>query len=363
MTDGTYTALDDATILALLLATDGDDTGDTDAPTDVADGDGRGPTERVPETSAEPANDSTTADSGVGDPDPDEASDESTPAAALSGPARGGIELRVRLSTLLGRDQHPAEIPGWGPVHAELARDLAATLARGQWHYAITDARGQLLHAGITRARPTDRSRAAGRRTRDVVELQIPATLLHELTQDTGLGPWAPVIADLAHQHTTTQGTERFTGDAARRHPSAALRRHLQIRDRVCLAPGCRAPARHIDQDHTVDHAHGGPTLDGNLGAACRHDHRLKGEGGWSLTQPEPGHFHWTSRLGHAYQTHPEPIIEPLPDPIPRDREPWPLIIPEDHDWETDQILEPPPPDPPPPPAPPHDPAKDPPPF
>ena len=73
----------------------------------------------------------------------------------------------------------------------------------------------------------------------------------------------------------------------------------------------------------------------------------------------------WTSRLGHTYQVHPEPITEPLPDPIPRDCEPWPLITPEDHDWEHDQILEPTPPgpDPPPPPAPPHDPDKDPPPF
>jgi len=51
--------------------------------------------------------------------------------------------------------------------------------------------------------------------------------------------------------------------------------------------------------------------------------------------------------------------------PIPRDCEPWPLITPEDNDWEHDQILDPTPPgpDPPPPPAPPHDPDKDPPPF
>jgi hypothetical protein len=28
---------------------------------------------------------------------------------------------------------------------------------------------------------------------------------------------------------------------------------------------------------------------DVNLGDACRHDHRLKHEGGWQLHQPEPG--------------------------------------------------------------------------
>ncbi|MCA1675202.1 MAG: 13E12 repeat family protein, partial [Actinobacteria bacterium] len=238
MTDGTYTGMDDTTILALLLAT-GDDSGDdTDVSAAGADGDFSEPTECVPETSAEPANDSTTADSGVGDPDADEASEEGTPRAALSGQARGGIELRVRVSTLLGRDQYPAEIAGWGPVHAELARDLISTLLRGQWRYAITDARGQLLHAGITRARPTGRSGAAVGRTRDVVELQIPAALLDELAQDTGVGRWAPVIADLAHhhrEHDHAAGHERFAGDADRRHPGAVLRRHLQIRDRACV--------------------------------------------------------------------------------------------------------------------------------
>ena len=51
-------------------------------------------------------------------------------------------------------------------------------------------------------------------------------------------------------------------------HVGAVLRRHLQIRDRACAGPGCRAPAHHTDQDHTVDHARGGPTLHWNLGAS-----------------------------------------------------------------------------------------------
>ena len=61
------------------------------------------------------------------------------------------MELRVRLSALLGYDQHPAELAGWGPVHAELARDLGGA----EWRFAITDEHGQLTHCGITRARAT----------------------------------------------------------------------------------------------------------------------------------------------------------------------------------------------------------------
>jgi hypothetical protein len=58
---------------------------------------------------------------------------------------------------------------------------------------------------------------------------------------------------------------------------------------------GCRAPAHNTDTDHTHDHAHGEATADHNLGTPCRHDHRLKHEGGWQLHQPEPGLFRWPS--------------------------------------------------------------------
>lgn len=120
---------------------------------------------------------------------------------------------------------------------------------------------------------------------------------------------------------------------------------------------GCRAPAHTADQDHTIDHAHGGPTLAPNLGAACRHDHRLKGEGGWTLHQPQSGVFCWTSRLRHTYQHQPPAIIEPLPDPISRDRPPYPLAIPPDDGWEATEIWEDLPPDPEPDPPPEPDPS------
>jgi hypothetical protein len=80
---------------------------------------------------------------------------------------------------------------------------------------------------------------------------------------------------------------------------------------------GCRAPARTADKNHTRDHGHDGPTTDDNLGDACRHDHRLKGEGGWALQQPAPGVFRWNSPLGRTYHTRRQPITTDLPDPRP----------------------------------------------
>lgn len=253
---------------------------------------------------------------------------------------RVGIELRVGLSTLLGHDRHPGDLPGWGTVTAETARALAAAQHRAEWRYAITDPEGQLILGGITRRRPsapegngrvsgpgvwlpaTDQWRGPIRG--GIVELHIPAALLAELAaHPERCGPWAAVIGDIATQcRTSAADAPPSAGRAKMQHPSvrfagAALRRHVQIRDRTCVYPGCRCSARHADLDHTVDHTHGGATTEANSGPLCRHDHRLKHEGGWRLRQPEPGHFVWTSPLGRVYHTRPQPITTDLPDPLP----------------------------------------------
>ena len=64
----------------------------------------------------------------------------------------------------------------------------------------------------------------------------------------------------------------------------------------------------------------------------------------------------WTSLLGHSYHRRPPPIFKyhrrpppilgPLPDPIPRDRPPYPLMIPLDDGWEDTEIWEDPHPNP-----------------
>ncbi|MGH3814071.1 MAG: HNH endonuclease signature motif containing protein [Pseudonocardiaceae bacterium] len=261
---------------------------------------------------------------------------ENARSCALGG--RVGVELRVGLSTLLGSDRHPGEIPGWGTVTAETARALAAAQHRAEWRYAITDPQGRLILGGITRRRPsapegngrdggpgvglpaTERAPIHG----GIVELHIPAALLTELAAHPGTcGRWAAVIDDIATQYRTS-ATDALDGaggagkqDPSARFAGAVLRRHVQIRDRTCVYPGCRCSARHADLDHTPDHGCGGVTTEANFGPLCRHDHRLKHEGGWRLRQPAPGHFVWTSSLGRVYHTRPQPITTDLPDPLP----------------------------------------------
>ncbi len=91
-----------------------------------------------------------------------------------------------------------------------------------------------------------------------------------------------------------------------KRRPTTGLRRQVEARSPTCVFPGCRMPATQCDLDHTIDHAHGGPTSEANLEPLCRHDHNVKHHAGWIL-QRTPNGYTWTSRLGHKYHTGHDP--------------------------------------------------------
>lgn len=226
-----------------------------------------------------------------------------------------GVEVRARLDTLIGLNELPGELPGWGPVIAPITRRLLARQHNAQWRWAVADPDGRLLTEGLTRRRPSGTEPPDHLADGGVVELHIPVGVLARLATDPPPG-WARVIADIADQHTratTTGGRARLDSHPGRRLPGDALRRHIQIRDRTCCAPGCRRPARQSEQDHTLAHHAGGPTVSANLDPACAHDHDLKHRGGWTVTQPRPGRFIWASPLGRTTT----PGANPSPTPTP----------------------------------------------
>ncbi|WP_300008633.1 hypothetical protein [Pseudonocardia sp.] len=242
--------------------------------------------------------------------------------AAATGAAATGIEVRVALSTLLGHDELPGEIPGLGLLPAPATRARVALQRRAQWRFAVTDDTGRLLSEGITRRRPHTVGEHPVHRhgpTGGIVEIHIPAALLAQPAED-GSGAWAGVIADIAAQH-ARRDAHLTDLDARRgdRLPHAALRRHTEIRDRTCRFPGCRRRAHATDTDHTHEHAADGDTTTTNTGPLCNHDHDVKHRGGWTLTQPEPGVFVWHSPLGGRYTTRGEFLLPDLPDPQPVD--------------------------------------------
>jgi hypothetical protein len=149
---------------------------------------------------------------------------------------RATVDIRVDLATLAGLNDHSAQIPGFGPVIADIARQIAER-PETHWRYTAVDEQGNALTAGITRRR-----------------------------------------------HTTAQ------------------RRAIEMLHQTCVFPGCRMPANDCDIDHNLPWARGGPTTVANGTPKCRHDHRLRHEGGWDYRFLE-GRHQWTSPLGHTYIT------------------------------------------------------------
>ena len=169
---------------------------------------------------------------------------------------RTEIRVTVALSTLLGVDDEPADLAGYGPITAQTAQALARD---GTWRRIVTDPlTGRVLDVGRTRYRPP-----------------------------------------------------------------ADLTAHVQARDRACARPGCPAPAESCDLDHTVEfHRLGGTTSATNLGPLCKRDHMVKTDGGFRLTQTEPGVFEWTTPTGHRYRV--EPGADLPYQTLPRWRRPGP---------------------------------------
>ena len=95
-------------------------------------------------------------DAAPGHAKPDGADDEREAPSRLrgGGTRRSRIELRVGLLTLLGADEKPGFLPGYGVVHAPFARNFARQLCAAEWRVAVTDEEGRLIAALLTRRRP-----------------------------------------------------------------------------------------------------------------------------------------------------------------------------------------------------------------
>ncbi|GMQ94540.1 MAG: HNH endonuclease signature motif containing protein [Acidimicrobiia bacterium] len=154
--------------------------------------------------------------------------------------SKGVIHMTADLDTLVGLTDHAGELNGYGPVIADIARQVADEQPDAELRYTITDTEtGEPIHAGTTR-----------------------------------------------------------------RRPSASQRRKVETRDSICVFPGCRMPAADCDLDHGTTYAEGGPTVPGNLAPLCRNDHRIKHNGwnlkrlaigGYQWTSPL-GHTYTTRR-------------------------------------------------------------------
>ena len=90
------------------------------------------------------------------------------------------------------------------------------------------------------------------------------------------------------------------------------IRRHVTLRNPVEVFPFSSRAATGCDLDHTRPYRHGQlkpaaqttstpQTRASNLGPLSRKVHRAKTLGAWTLAQPTPGEFFWTSPMGLSY--------------------------------------------------------------
>jgi hypothetical protein len=69
--------------------------------------------------------------------------------------SRGLVDIRVDLTTLAGLDDKAGEIPGMGPVIADVARKVAFSQQKAEWRVTVTGDNGEIILAETTRRRPT----------------------------------------------------------------------------------------------------------------------------------------------------------------------------------------------------------------
>ena len=287
------------------------------------------------------------------------------------------INVTVPLSALLGTSDTPGEVAAFGPVDAELARELAraaGTHPATRWCVTVIGQHGQAVGHGCARGRhsapehppngpehppngpehpppagPEQPPNGPDRPDQDGPARNAPAP--------DGPGPHQPAPDSSRRHDRARQGPARdgpgsnrpdpdrpangravpaeqldplnplaraflqrlriritplAVGTCEHRNeepgykPSRLLRHLIEARTPRCTAPGCRRPAAQCDQDHTIPYEAGARSCECNLGPLCRRHHRCKQAHGWTLEQPEPGVFVWTTPARRRYTTSPE---------------------------------------------------------
>jgi len=150
----------------------------------------------------------------------------------------GIIDLRVDLETLARLAETPGDLGGYGPVIADIARQLTEGNTRGQWRWTVTH----------------------------------------------------------------PDSDQPVAGGVTRRRPIATDQRQVETRQPTCYFPGCRMPAVQCDLDHRTPWSEVQETSADGLDAGCRYDHvTVRHRLGWKHQLLPNGDHLWISPLGHRY--------------------------------------------------------------
>jgi len=222
--------------------------------------------------------------------------DGAGPPAGPPAPFPALINFTVPAGTAFGWSSAPGEIGGWGLTDPDDTRRLlqaASRHPRTRLCVTLLAPDGTAAAHGCARGpHPWIPPPAGGERNRDGPDTRQAAALADFLR---GLNVTFTPIARGTCDHANAE--DRYV-------PSRRLKHLVRARNATCPAPGCGAQACHNDLDHTVPYPDG-PTDECNFGPPCRRHHRCKQAPGWTLEQPEPGIFRWTTPSGRVYTTRP----------------------------------------------------------
>jgi len=175
---------------------------------------------------------------------------------ATTGRQRAHLQVTVAGTTLLGLDDQPGELAGYGPIPADVARQVATDAT---WRAVLTDPTLSTVTAVGERS-----YRPGAVLTRDV----------------------------MARDRTCT-------------FPGCSQAAHRCDLDHRCAFDARRPAEQQTHKD--------------NLHALCRFHHNLKTLHGWAPTfDPPTGVTSWTSPLGKRYERHPEPALPPWENWLPQ---------------------------------------------
>jgi hypothetical protein len=165
------------------------------------------------------------------------------------------LQIMMPLDTLINPDDHrAANIPGYGPLPADMAKEMISSSRGHKWWRRLFTA-------------PTEATGTSG-----------------------------PIVG----------------GDPTRRCFDGWLAKLIRLRDQTCRDPFCDAPIRHLD--HIRRHADGGLTTFTNGRGACERGNQVREMPGWQVTLVDcgfhggPHAIHITTPTGHHY-------VSRAPDP------------------------------------------------
>jgi len=187
---------------------------------------------------------------------------------------RVALQVTVAATTLAGLDDQPGLLGSYGPIPAQVARELAQDAT---WRRLLTDPIGRVASVGTTTYRP------GADLTRTVQARDVTCT-----------------FPGCRQPATRCELDHRIPFDHSRSHSRS------------------RSPG---DPDHDTQ------TCEANLHALCKHHHQAKTKGWWQVSYDRTtGISTWTDRHGLTYARHPVVLLmapsaleHAQPPPPPRD--------------------------------------------